>query len=67
MLYMRAFASCFDAYFIECFYNREGLWYYAGSYQGFRLEDLTVKEWAQLPTEVCLPLSLNCVIVRLFL
>ncbi|KAF9441637.1 hypothetical protein P691DRAFT_470890 [Macrolepiota fuliginosa MF-IS2] len=35
----------------ECFYNREGLWYYAGSYQAFRLEDLAVKEWAELPTE----------------
>ncbi|EKM81270.1 hypothetical protein AGABI1DRAFT_72163 [Agaricus bisporus var. burnettii JB137-S8] len=35
----------------ECFYNREGLWYYAGSYQAFRLEDLTTKEWAQLATE----------------
>jgi len=36
----------------ECFYNREGLWYYAGSYQAFQLEDLTLKEWAELPTEV---------------
>lgn len=36
----------------ECFYSREGLWYYAGSYQAFQLEDLTAKEWAQLPTEV---------------
>ncbi|KXN91932.1 hypothetical protein AN958_11317, partial [Leucoagaricus sp. SymC.cos] len=35
----------------ECFYNREGLWYYAGSYQAFRLEDLTLKEWAELSGE----------------
>ncbi|KAJ3564945.1 hypothetical protein NP233_g7954 [Leucocoprinus birnbaumii] len=35
----------------ECFYNREGLWYYAGLYQAFRLEDLSLKEWAELPTE----------------
>jgi len=36
----------------ECFYNREGLWYYAGSYQAFQLEDLTLKEWTELPAEV---------------
>lgn len=35
----------------ECFYNREGLWYYAGSYQAFQLEDLSLKEWAELPAE----------------
>ena len=28
------------------------MWYYAGSYKGFRLDDLSVKEWAQLPPEV---------------
>ncbi|KAJ3569995.1 hypothetical protein NP233_g4688 [Leucocoprinus birnbaumii] len=35
----------------ECFYNREGLWYYAGLYQAFWLEDLSLKEWVELPTE----------------
>jgi hypothetical protein len=41
-----------DTLVTECFYNREGLWYYAGSYQAFRLEDLTLKEWTELPAEV---------------
>ncbi|KAF8801448.1 hypothetical protein BYT27DRAFT_7198244 [Phlegmacium glaucopus] len=36
---------------IECFYNKEGMWYYAGSYKAFRLDDLSVKEWAQLSPE----------------
>ncbi|TFK35506.1 hypothetical protein BDQ12DRAFT_611780, partial [Crucibulum laeve] len=35
----------------ECFYNKEGLWYYAGSYQGFRMDDLTLKEWQELSLE----------------
>ncbi|KAF8162712.1 hypothetical protein B0H34DRAFT_856362 [Crassisporium funariophilum] len=35
----------------ECFYNKEGVWYYAGSYKAFRLDDLSTKEWAQLPPE----------------
>jgi hypothetical protein len=28
------------------------MWYYAGSYKGFRLDDLSIKEWAQLSPEV---------------
>lgn len=36
----------------ECFFNKDGTWYYAGVYKAFRLEDLTTQEWAELPTEV---------------
>ncbi|KAJ7318695.1 hypothetical protein DFH08DRAFT_1035946, partial [Mycena albidolilacea] len=32
----------------ECFYNKDGNWYYAGVYKVFRLEDLTTKEWEAL-------------------
>ncbi|KAF7295844.1 hypothetical protein HMN09_01127600 [Mycena chlorophos] len=35
----------------ECFYNKDGNWYYAGVYKGFRLADLTVKEWEALSSE----------------
>ncbi|KAJ3506110.1 hypothetical protein NLJ89_g7053 [Agrocybe chaxingu] len=35
----------------ECFYNREGLWYYAGSYRAFKMDELSPIEWAQLSTE----------------
>ncbi|CAA7260944.1 unnamed protein product [Cyclocybe aegerita] len=35
----------------ECFYNREGLWYYAGSYVAFKMDELSPKEWAQLSGE----------------
>ncbi|KAJ6567090.1 hypothetical protein B0H19DRAFT_1352993 [Mycena capillaripes] len=35
----------------ECFYNKDGNWYYAGVYKAFRLEDLTTKEWEALSTE----------------
>ncbi|KAF7359056.1 hypothetical protein MSAN_01246500 [Mycena sanguinolenta] len=35
----------------ECFYNKDGNWYYAGVYKGFRLDDLTTKEWEALSTE----------------
>ncbi|KAJ7084875.1 hypothetical protein B0H15DRAFT_847955 [Mycena belliarum] len=41
----------------ECFYNKDGNWYYAGVYKGFRLEDLTTKEWEVLSAEVCHTLS----------
>ena len=37
---------------IECFYNKDGVWYYAGSYKAFMLDYLSVKEWEQLPAEV---------------
>ncbi|KAL0567148.1 hypothetical protein V5O48_014847 [Marasmius crinis-equi] len=35
----------------DCFYNKEGIWYYAGVYQAFRLDDLTAKEWEALSNE----------------
>jgi len=46
---------------IECFYHKDGMWYYAGSYKAFRLDDLSIKEWAQLSSEVrmSVPFSAN--------
>ncbi|KAJ7494337.1 hypothetical protein B0H11DRAFT_2227758 [Mycena galericulata] len=35
----------------ECFYNKDGNWYYAGVYRAFRLDDLTTREWEALSTE----------------
>ncbi|CAK5268255.1 unnamed protein product [Mycena citricolor] len=35
----------------ECFYNKDGNWYYAGVYKGFRMADLTPKEWDALSAE----------------
>ncbi|KAI0251360.1 hypothetical protein BJV78DRAFT_1126595, partial [Lactifluus subvellereus] len=35
----------------ECFYNKDGKWYYAGVYKTIRLDDLTTKEFEQLSTE----------------
>ncbi|KAH9062748.1 hypothetical protein EDB87DRAFT_259550 [Lactarius vividus] len=35
----------------ECFYYKDGKWYYAGVYKALRLEDLTSKEFEQLSTE----------------
>ncbi|KAJ3885779.1 hypothetical protein GG344DRAFT_82358 [Lentinula edodes] len=35
----------------ECFYNKDGVWYYAGVYKAFRLDDLTVMEWEALSSE----------------
>ncbi|KJA19103.1 hypothetical protein HYPSUDRAFT_168524 [Hypholoma sublateritium FD-334 SS-4] len=35
----------------ECFYHKEGVWYYAGLYKGFKMDVLTTKEWSQLPSE----------------
>ncbi|KAK7040270.1 hypothetical protein VNI00_009737 [Paramarasmius palmivorus] len=35
----------------ECFYNKNGTWYYAGVYQAFRMDDLTPKEWEALSNE----------------
>ncbi|PPQ80183.1 hypothetical protein CVT24_006590 [Panaeolus cyanescens] len=40
--------------FTECFYNKDGVWYYAGSYRAFKLDCLSTTEWAQLPNEVYL-------------
>jgi hypothetical protein len=37
----------------ECFYNKDGKWYYAGIYKAFRLEDLNTREWEALSNEVC--------------
>ncbi|KAI0085939.1 hypothetical protein BDY19DRAFT_386390 [Irpex rosettiformis] len=34
----------------ECFYTKDGKWYYAGVYKTFRLRDVTPEEWTQLPT-----------------
>ncbi|KAI6094466.1 hypothetical protein EDD16DRAFT_1684950, partial [Pisolithus croceorrhizus] len=35
----------------ECFYNKDGKWYYAGTYRAFRMDDLTIQEWELLSTE----------------
>ncbi|OAX36736.1 hypothetical protein K503DRAFT_857807 [Rhizopogon vinicolor AM-OR11-026] len=35
----------------ECFYNKDGKWYYAGVYEAFRMDDLTMQEWEALSTE----------------
>ncbi|RPD55702.1 hypothetical protein L227DRAFT_656739 [Lentinus tigrinus ALCF2SS1-6] len=35
----------------ECFFNKDGKWYYAGIYKSFRLEDLCTQEWECLSTE----------------
>ncbi|KAN0126871.1 hypothetical protein V8E52_000511 [Russula decolorans] len=35
----------------ECFYNKDGKWYYAGVYKAVRLDDLTTKEFEQLSNE----------------
>ncbi|KAL6308643.1 hypothetical protein BKA93DRAFT_725211 [Sparassis latifolia] len=35
----------------ECFYNRDGKWYYAGTYKAFRLDDLSTQEWETLLAE----------------
>ncbi|KAG0692340.1 hypothetical protein DFH29DRAFT_1048614 [Suillus ampliporus] len=35
----------------ECFYNKDGKWYYASVYKAFRMDDLTTQEWEALSTE----------------
>ncbi|KAI0648473.1 hypothetical protein C8Q79DRAFT_1008796 [Trametes meyenii] len=35
----------------ECFFNKDGKWYYAGTYTSFRLDDLGPQEWECLSTE----------------
>ncbi|KIO05607.1 hypothetical protein M404DRAFT_140722, partial [Pisolithus tinctorius Marx 270] len=35
----------------ECFYHKDGKWYYAGTYKAFRMDDLTTQEWELLSTE----------------
>ena len=37
--------STHKEYYSECFYNKDGKWYYAGAYKAFRLDDLSVSEW----------------------
>jgi hypothetical protein len=41
-----------DESVLECFYNKDGKWYYAGTYKAFRMDDLTTQEWEALSTEV---------------
>ena len=36
----------------EFFFNKDGAWYYAGIYKVFMMDDLTIREWANLPPEV---------------
>ncbi|KAL0947746.1 hypothetical protein HGRIS_013826 [Hohenbuehelia grisea] len=36
----------------DCFYHKDGCWYYAGLYKAFRMDDLSVKEWEALSSEV---------------
>ncbi|KAI6137800.1 hypothetical protein EDD17DRAFT_418186 [Pisolithus thermaeus] len=35
----------------ECFYYKDGKWYYAGTYRAFRMDDLTIQEWELLSTK----------------
>lgn len=49
-------SDCRDASSAECFFNKDGKWYYAGIYKSFRLEDLCTQEWECLSTEVRLPI-----------
>ncbi|EED83673.1 predicted protein [Postia placenta Mad-698-R] len=35
----------------ECFYNKDGKWYYAGVYKAFWLDQLSTHEWDALSTE----------------
>ncbi|OSX56290.1 hypothetical protein POSPLADRAFT_1160289 [Postia placenta MAD-698-R-SB12] len=35
----------------ECFYNKDGKWYYAGVYKAFWLAQLSTQEWDALSTE----------------
>ncbi|KAG6830254.1 hypothetical protein H0H87_008743 [Tephrocybe sp. NHM501043] len=48
----------------ECFFNKDGIWYYAGVYTAFRLADLTTKEWAALSPEVTQMLVKETIIAR---
>jgi hypothetical protein len=41
-----------DATLSECFYHKDGLWYYAGSYKAFKLDTLSTKEWTGLAQDV---------------
>jgi len=35
----------------ECFYSKDGKWYYAGTYRAVRLQDLIPEEWNNLSNE----------------
>ncbi|KAJ6606095.1 hypothetical protein DFH09DRAFT_1386573 [Mycena vulgaris] len=48
----------------ECFYNKDGNWYYAGVYRAFRLEDLTTKEWEALSAETTQALVRDTIAAR---
>ncbi|KAF8209311.1 hypothetical protein K438DRAFT_1711616 [Mycena galopus ATCC 62051] len=48
----------------ECFYNKDGNWYYAGVYKAFRLDDLTTKEWEALSTETTQALVKDTIAAR---
>lgn len=37
---------------IECFYNNDGIWYYAGSYKSCLIDVISTQEWEQLSSEV---------------
>jgi len=36
----------------QCFYSKDGKWYYAGTYKAVRLQDLIPEEWSNLSNEV---------------
>ncbi|KAG1894468.1 uncharacterized protein F5891DRAFT_922114, partial [Suillus fuscotomentosus] len=42
----------------ECFYNKDGKWYYVGIYKAFRMDDLTTEEWEALSIENLSPQNL---------
>ncbi|KAH7911887.1 hypothetical protein BJ138DRAFT_1062170 [Hygrophoropsis aurantiaca] len=48
----------------ECFYNKDGKWYYAGVYIAFRMEDLTAQEWDALSTETSQTLMKETIVGR---
>ncbi|KAG6840593.1 hypothetical protein C0991_005683 [Blastosporella zonata] len=48
----------------QCFFNKDGIWYYAGIYTAFRLADLTAKEWAALAPEVTQMLVKETILAR---
>lgn len=37
----------------ECFFNKNGYWYYTGLYKTFWLDELSPAEWENLSAEVC--------------
>lgn len=55
--------NSFSNFRAECFYSREGKWYYAGQYIAIRLDELNVNEWEELDQEVT---SILVLIVYIF-